>query len=125
LSRGEPSKTLIAAGGGGTWGYHYEEARALTNRERARIQSFSDNFRFAGSFGEIRRQIGNAVPPEGIRLLARNLKQLFVGGYKKIDLYQKSKELDSLPIKKRILVDYHETASNPTETSQTQSGSIP
>ena len=35
----EPSKTIIAAGGGGTWGYHYPEPRPLTNRERARLQS--------------------------------------------------------------------------------------
>lgn len=84
VDRNEPSKTLIASGGGGTWGYHYEEARALTNRERARLQSFPDDFKFIGSFGEIRRQIGNAVPPEGVRLLARNLKQLFSGGYNAI-----------------------------------------
>jgi len=77
IHRGEPSKTLIASGGGGTWGYHFPEPRALTNRERARIQSFPDWFVFCGTFGEIRRQIGNAVPPEGVRLLARKLKPLF------------------------------------------------
>jgi len=40
----EPAKTIIAAGGGGTWGYHYPEPRPLTNRERARLQSFPDVF---------------------------------------------------------------------------------
>jgi len=40
----EPAKTIIAAGGGGTWGYHFPEPRALTNRERARLQSFPDEF---------------------------------------------------------------------------------
>ncbi|MFP3422298.1 DNA (cytosine-5-)-methyltransferase, partial [Bacillus sp. SIMBA_161] len=34
LDRNKPSTTIIAAGGGGTWGYHYEEPRPLTNRER-------------------------------------------------------------------------------------------
>jgi len=44
INRNEPSKTIIAAGGGGTWGYHYPEPRPLTNRERARLQSFPDDF---------------------------------------------------------------------------------
>jgi DNA (cytosine-5)-methyltransferase 1 len=39
LHRREPAKTIIAAGGGGTWGYHYSEPRPLCNRERARLQS--------------------------------------------------------------------------------------
>jgi len=105
IHRNEPSKTLIASGGGGTWGYHYPEPRALTNRERARLQSFPDWFLFTGSFGEIRRQIGNAVPPEGVRLLARNLKLLFRGDYEPIDLYAKGKDLSQIPLKKRIIVD--------------------
>ena len=44
IKRDEPAKTIIAAGGGGTWGYHYPEPRPLTNRERARLQSFPDDF---------------------------------------------------------------------------------
>ena len=116
IHRSEPAKTLIASGGGGTWGYHYPEPRALTNRERARLQSFPDWFIFTGTFGEIRRQIGNAVPPEGVRLLARNLKQLFIGDYKRVDLYTKSKNLRQLPIKKRIIVD-HGTSANEEKAS--------
>jgi DNA (cytosine-5)-methyltransferase 1 len=78
-----PSKTLIAAGGGGTWGYHYDEPRPLTNRERARIQSFPDNFNFIGTTTEVRRQIGNAVPPQGVVELAKALLPLFNNAYKK------------------------------------------
>lgn len=74
---GEPSKTIIAAGGGGTWGYHYPENRPLTNRERARIQSFPDDFVFYGNTTEVRRQIGNAVPPVGVHAIAEALKPLF------------------------------------------------
>jgi len=112
IHRSEPAKTLIAAGGGGTWGYHYPELRALTNRERARLQSFPDSFVFLGSVGEIRRQIGNAVPPEGVRLLARNLKALFSENYKKVDLLKKNMELARTSVKKRIIVDYFETSVN-------------
>lgn len=58
----KPSWTVMAYGGGGTYGYHYERNRAmLTLRERARIQTFSDDFDFKGV--EVRAQIGEAVPP--------------------------------------------------------------
>ena len=63
LDRNKPSNTIIANGGGGTWGYHYSENRKIINRERARLQGFPDNFVFKGSNSEIRKQIGNAVPP--------------------------------------------------------------
>lgn len=69
----QPSPTIVAAGGGGTWGYHYKYPRPLTNRERARLQSFPDWFEFKGSTTEVRRQIGNAVPPMGIKPIAEQL----------------------------------------------------
>jgi DNA (cytosine-5)-methyltransferase 1 len=43
---------------------HPADTRALTIREAMRIQSFPDNFIFAGNHKDIRTQIGNAVPPE-------------------------------------------------------------
>jgi len=69
----EPSPTIVASGGGGTWGYHFAEPRPLTNRERAKIQTFPNSFEFVGSTTEVRRQIGNAVPPEGIKPIAQQL----------------------------------------------------
>jgi len=105
MNRKEPSKTIIAAGGGGTWGYHYPEPRPFTNRERARLQSFPDNFIFIGSVSEVRRQIGNAVPPEGVREVARALLPLFLGKYQKVDLKELDKKLKSLSIKQRLEYD--------------------
>lgn len=42
---------------------HPKQARTITLREAARLQSFPDRFIFAGSQAQIRQQIGNAVPP--------------------------------------------------------------
>jgi DNA (cytosine-5)-methyltransferase 1 len=59
----KPSYTITGSGGGGTHGYHWFENRALTNRERARLQTFPDKFIFEGSKEDVRKQIGMAVPP--------------------------------------------------------------
>lgn len=59
----QPCYTITGSGGGGTHGYHFEEPRPLTNRERARIQSFPDSFYFHGKYNSVRKQIGMAVPP--------------------------------------------------------------
>lgn len=42
---------------------HPVQHRALTPREGARLQSFDDDFQFAGTRQNIIKQIGNAVPP--------------------------------------------------------------
>ena len=97
----EPSKTIIAQGGGGTWGYHFPENRPLTNRERARIQSFPDDFIFYGNTTEVRRQIGNAVPPVGVHAIANALKPLFNGDYERIDLVQKLNTFRNMPFEER------------------------
>ncbi len=49
LDPSKPSYTVTGSGGGGTHVYHWEEPRALTNRERARLQAFPDDFVFCGS----------------------------------------------------------------------------
>ena len=65
----EPSYTVTGSGGGGTHIYHWEELRALTNRERARLQSFPDDYEFAGGKESVRRQIGMAVPPTAAKII--------------------------------------------------------
>ncbi|WP_344928252.1 DNA cytosine methyltransferase [Saccharopolyspora gregorii] len=64
LDWGERSRSITAhIAKDGYWYIHPEEARTLTVREAARIQTFPDWFRFAGSRSHAFQQIGNAVPP--------------------------------------------------------------
>lgn len=48
LDPDKPAYTVTGSGGGGTHMYHYSEPRALTNRERARLQTFPDNYILRG-----------------------------------------------------------------------------
>lgn len=75
----KPSYTITGSGGGGTHGYHWKEPRALTNRERARIQTFPDTFEFLGSKESVRKQIGMAVPVELSRIIFEAILKTFAG----------------------------------------------
>jgi DNA (cytosine-5)-methyltransferase 1 len=75
----KPAYTIVAYGGGGTHGYHYDRDRAtLTLREKARLQTFPDSFLFSGSKTEIRAQIGEAVPPLAAKRLAQALAEVLM-----------------------------------------------
>ena len=54
---------------------HYDsaQARVITVREAARLQSFPDGFVFSGTMNPAFRQIGNAVPPVMARALAQTI----------------------------------------------------
>lgn len=97
----KPSYTITGSGGGGTHGYHWSEPRALTNRERARIQSFDDEFVFKGSKESVRRQVGMAVPPEGARVIFRALFRTLAG--QKYDSVPANLTPDGEPLVKRQL----------------------
>lgn len=82
----KPSYTITGSGGGGTHVYHWKECRALTNRERARLQSFPDDFEFKGPKEQVRKQIGMAVPPEGAKVIFEAILKTFAGvGYDYVD----------------------------------------
>lgn len=86
LNPSEPSYTITGSGGGGTHGYHYAKPRALTNREKARIQTFPDGFVFEGKTGSVRRQIGMAVPPKLSKIIfTAALKTLAKKTYPSVD----------------------------------------
>lgn len=79
LDPGRPAYTVTASGGGGTHMYHWSEPRALTNRERARLQTFPDSFVFCGKKEEVRKQIGMAVPCAGARIICEAILKTFAG----------------------------------------------
>ncbi len=79
LVANRPAYTITGSGGGGTHVYHWEEPRALTNRERARLQSFPDDFVFMGSKEKVRKQIGMAVPPKGAKIIFKAILDTFAG----------------------------------------------
>lgn len=74
-----PSYTVTGSGGGGTHIYHWEEPRALTNRERARLQTFPDTYEFMGSKESVRKQIGMAVPCQGAKIIFEAILKCFAG----------------------------------------------
>ena len=52
------------------------QARTITVREAARIQTFPDDYEFIGAMTDQYKMIGNAVPPEFARRLALAVHQL-------------------------------------------------
>lgn len=75
LSYNLPAWTITGAvtAGGGLCRFHPKEDRVCTMREMAALQGFPHNFLFKGSRASIRGQIANAVPPLGIRRIAKSL----------------------------------------------------
>ena len=69
---------MTAAGGGGTFMYHWTD-RELTNRERARIQTFPDDFSFMGDYSSVRKQIGMAVPCRLAEIVTTAILNSFAG----------------------------------------------
>ena len=75
----KPAYTVTGSGGGGTHMYHWAENRALTNRERARLQTFPDWFEFCGSKESVRKQIGMAIPVEASKLIVEAVLKTLAG----------------------------------------------
>ena len=74
----KPSRTLTAHMGKDTYSHiHYDgsQARTISVREAARLQSFPDGFVYCGAMNAAFRQIGNAVPPLLALAVARAIKK--------------------------------------------------
>lgn len=76
----EPSTTIVAhLQKDGLRHIHPDpkQARSITVREAARLQSFDDSFEFIGSRSDAYKMIGNAVPPKFAECLANALFDFF------------------------------------------------
>lgn len=74
----KPARTLMAHLGKDSYSHiHYDsdQARPISVREAARLQSFPDGFAFSGTMNPAFRQIGNAVPPLLAAAVARQVVQ--------------------------------------------------
>jgi DNA (cytosine-5)-methyltransferase 1 len=77
-----PARTLMAHIGKDTYSHiHYDsdQARTISVREAARLQSFPDGFLFCGSMNSAFRQIGNAVPPLMAKAIAGEMIRVLRG----------------------------------------------
>ncbi len=81
LNPDQPSRTLTAHMGKDTYSHiHYDsaQARVISVREAARLQSFPDGFQFAGAMNAAFTQIGNAVAPLQAYALGQHIRQLLL-----------------------------------------------
>lgn len=78
LRKNEPSTTILAhLHKDGLRFIHYdsEQARSITVREAARLQTFDDDFDFIGSQGDAYKMIGNAVPCKFAEAIAQAIDE--------------------------------------------------
>lgn len=76
IARVQPVRTIMAhLSKDGYSHIHYDstQARTISVREAARLQSFPDGFVFTGAMNQAFRQIGNAVPPLMSRAIATEI----------------------------------------------------
>lgn len=74
-----PSTTIIAhlhKDGNRFIHYDSKQARTITPREAALLQSFDEDFEFVGTQGNVYEMIGNAVPPQLAKALAESIVDL-------------------------------------------------
>lgn len=86
--RDQPARTLMAHLGKDSYSHiHYDsaQARTISVREAARLQSFPDGFVYCGTMNPAFRQIGNAVPPLMARALASKIMEVLRGRARQTD----------------------------------------
>ncbi|MEB2780356.1 DNA (cytosine-5-)-methyltransferase [Algoriphagus persicinus] len=97
ISWEEPSLTLTCSPAQKqTERCHPDETRPFTIREYARIQTFPDDWQFAGSVSNQYKQIGNAVPCNLGKEVGYSLVRFLNEAYKAYGMEEKSFDLDQV-----------------------------
>lgn len=78
LSKARPSWTIQAQPGPATGPFHWR-SRKLSIPELSRLQTFPDNVAFSGSYSDVHRQLGNAVPSLLAEVVAREVAMQLLG----------------------------------------------
>ncbi|MEQ9288673.1 MAG: DNA (cytosine-5-)-methyltransferase [Cyclobacteriaceae bacterium] len=100
ISWDEPSLTLTCSPAQKqTERCHPDETRPFTVREYARIQTFPDDWQFAGSVSSQYKQIGNAVPVNLGKEIGYSIVEFLNKTYSKFDLKEKEFDLDQVEMK--------------------------
>ena len=82
ISRDQPVRTVMAHLSKDSYSHiHYDsaQARTISVREAARLQSFPDGFIFKGAMNQAFQQIGNAVPPLMAKAIANEMMNAITG----------------------------------------------
>lgn len=93
-----PARTLMAHLGKDSYSHiHYDsrQARTISVREAARLQSFPDGFVFKGTMNPAFRQIGNAVPPLLVKPIAQTMLAALIAGAANYSAGQRQREPES------------------------------
>jgi DNA (cytosine-5)-methyltransferase 1 len=91
--RDQPARTLMAHLGKDSYSHiHYDDdqARTISVREAARLQSFPDGFVFCGTMNPAGKQIGNAVPPLLAKAVATTIRTTLQAG-SETEMYDRRK----------------------------------
>lgn len=83
--------------------FHYEQNRALTVRELARLQSFPDSFEFKGTSISQQQQVGNAVPPLFAQHIASSILEMIKNDKQNIETVLEKHQTEKYQTKEILL----------------------
>ncbi|MBG1267459.1 DNA cytosine methyltransferase [Nostoc sp. WHI] len=88
----KPVRTIVAQIGAYSGPFHWKN-RKFTLQEFKRLQTFPDDYEFAGSLNTILKQIGNSVPPKFAEKLAMAVLQQLFASDLDMDLLEEEEQL--------------------------------
>ncbi|MBA2377891.1 MAG: DNA (cytosine-5-)-methyltransferase [Actinomycetota bacterium] len=116
----KPVKTIVAQLGKYSGPFHWKN-RKFTLDEFKRLQTFPDDYEFAGGMGKALRQIGNSVPPRLAERLAEAVMQQIFDEDIDLDLLEGYEKLSFDSRKSRKAKSTRATRSSKNETNSSPS----